>query len=156
MYLIDSKRGATRSKDAQRREEGSGRGAARAEDAQGTPTQRNILPSILAYEDRLIVVVHSVGIVQLIACPDRVRSPLPSEKGTAQKGLETFACKMAQAKARIWPRLSYLCRTRSKTLNPLERFHFRAKKEQVATFQGRLPERLSRPESGFEKARIWR
>ena len=29
----------------------SGRGAARAEDAQGTPTQSHISPSILVYED---------------------------------------------------------------------------------------------------------
>ena len=29
----------------------SGRGAARAEDAQGTPTQIHISPSILVYED---------------------------------------------------------------------------------------------------------
>ena len=30
---------------------GSGRGTARAEDAQGTPTQSHISPSILVYED---------------------------------------------------------------------------------------------------------
>ena len=29
----------------------TGRGTARAEDAQGTPTQSHILPSILVYED---------------------------------------------------------------------------------------------------------
>jgi len=32
---------------------GSGRGTTRAEDAQGTPTQSHISPSILVYEDRL-------------------------------------------------------------------------------------------------------
>jgi len=31
----------------------SGRGAARAEDAQGTPTQSHMSPSILVYEDKL-------------------------------------------------------------------------------------------------------
>ena len=31
-----------------------GRGAARAEDAQGTPTQSHIPPSILVYEDELL------------------------------------------------------------------------------------------------------
>ena len=31
----------------------SGRGAARAEDAQGTPTQSQVSPSILVYEDNL-------------------------------------------------------------------------------------------------------
>ena len=30
------------------------RGAARAEDAQGTPTQRHISPSILVYEDNIV------------------------------------------------------------------------------------------------------
>ena len=37
----------------------SGRGAARAEDAQGTPTQSHISPSILVYED--LVVPSSLG-----------------------------------------------------------------------------------------------
>ena len=31
----------------------SGRGAARAEDAQGTPTQSHISPSLLVYEDTI-------------------------------------------------------------------------------------------------------
>jgi len=32
-----------------------GRGAARAEDAQGTPTQSHISPSILVYEEKIYV-----------------------------------------------------------------------------------------------------
>jgi len=36
-------------------EEGTtGRGAARADDAQGTPTQSHISPSILVYEDKVL------------------------------------------------------------------------------------------------------
>jgi len=38
---------------------------------------------------------------------------LPSEKRTRSNILKTFAWKMAQAKARIWPRLSCLYQTRS-------------------------------------------
>ena len=38
---------------------GSGRGAARAEDAEGTPTQSHISPSILVYEDEMFQVVPS-------------------------------------------------------------------------------------------------
>jgi len=30
-------------------------------------------------------------------------TPLPNEKGTTEKGLKTFAPKMTQVKARIWP-----------------------------------------------------
>ena len=41
-----TRRGTTHSRDI------SGRGAARAEDAQGTPTQSHISPSILVYEDK--------------------------------------------------------------------------------------------------------
>ena len=37
----------------------SGRGAARAEDAQGTPTQSHISPSKLVYEDNHIVLRQS-------------------------------------------------------------------------------------------------
>jgi len=36
----------------------SGRGAARAKDAQGTPTQSHISPSVLAYEDKLVFFNH--------------------------------------------------------------------------------------------------
>jgi len=42
----------------------SGRGAARAEDAQGTPTQSHISPSILVYEDKgyvVYLVMHDSG-----------------------------------------------------------------------------------------------
>jgi len=34
----------------------SGRGTARAEDAQGTPTQSHISPSILVYEDESVLI----------------------------------------------------------------------------------------------------
>ena len=43
----------------------SGRGAARAEDAHGTPTQSHVSPSMLVYEDEL-----SQGIVNLIRPPN--------------------------------------------------------------------------------------
>ena len=39
----------------------SGRGAARAEDAQGTPTQSRVSPSILAYEDAPVLVQFVCG-----------------------------------------------------------------------------------------------
>jgi len=39
--------------------------------------------------------------------PTQFFEPLPSKTGPAWMGLETFAGRMAQAKARIWPRLSY-------------------------------------------------
>ena len=42
-------------------EEFSGRGAARAEDAQGTPTQSHISPSVLVYEEKRRVTLRRVG-----------------------------------------------------------------------------------------------
>ena len=50
-----TRRGTTHSRDL------SGRGAARAEDAQGTPTQSHISPSILVYEDTIRVEVCGSG-----------------------------------------------------------------------------------------------
>ena len=40
-------------------------------------------------------------------------SPLSSEEGTTQNVLKTFTCKMAQGKARLWPRLSHVFQVRS-------------------------------------------
>ena len=43
-----TRRGTTHSRDI------SGRGAAKAENAQGTPTQSNIPPSVLVYEENIL------------------------------------------------------------------------------------------------------
>ena len=44
---------------------GFGRGAARAEDAQGTPTQSRISPRILVYEDKPCAISTRNGIIEL-------------------------------------------------------------------------------------------
>ena len=44
----------------------SGRGTTRAEDAQGTPTQSHISPSILVYEDK---VVPAAGVDAVMVTP---------------------------------------------------------------------------------------
>jgi len=41
--------------------QGHGRGTTRAEDAQGTPTQSHISPSILLYEEKNVFVTRSVA-----------------------------------------------------------------------------------------------
>jgi hypothetical protein len=55
--LDSGRRGTTHSWDL------PGRGTARAEDAQGTPTQSHTSPSILLYEDKTIKKMKSVGVL---------------------------------------------------------------------------------------------
>ena len=68
----------------------SGRGTAKAEDAQGTPTQSHISPSILAYKenplgkhgeirDRFVVTVPGERICHV--CENRIHGPI--SKGTS-------------------------------------------------------------------------
>jgi len=57
---------------------GSGRGAARAKDAQGTPTQSHISPSILVYEDeprKIMQVQSSAGSAPGERAAERPRLP---------------------------------------------------------------------------------
>jgi len=49
-----------------------GRGAARAEDAQGTPTQSHISSSILVFEDKKLTAACRCG-TRIVTNPDRLR-----------------------------------------------------------------------------------
>jgi hypothetical protein len=71
--MIDQElRGTTHSWDL------SGRGTTRAEDAQGTPIQSHISPSILVYEDKLRWrETPSENIIEMVAVWDRDRVPDP-------------------------------------------------------------------------------
>ena len=55
----------------------SGRGAARAEDAQTTPTESHVSPSILVYEDHQVVLSRSVPTTKSEAIEDSTQTPSP-------------------------------------------------------------------------------
>ena len=88
-----------------------GKGATRAEDAQGTPTQSHVSPNILVYEDKTAWNVEGKTAVKVLICSHFKNS------------LEDFKDFYLKAKARTWPWLSYLCHLRSTAARDEVRVH---------------------------------
>ena len=76
----------------------SGGGAARAEDAQGTPTQSHISPSILVYEDKLILLqLGAPPPVSRHAPPPPTAAPAPAVPRPCKNNCFTETCGGSEA-----------------------------------------------------------